>query len=96
MVNAFDGMRLTEVYAFDWRDDHDAAVAKLNVPRNAVVDEQFAKQHGIAVGERFELRAATGRRATLTADAVYCDPMILQGAIINRADFRHISASTDP
>ena len=96
IVNALDGERLNEVYAFDWRDGDDTAVAKLDGPGNALVEEQFAKQHGIRVGERFEVRAATGPHATLTAVATYRDPMILQGAIISRADFRRISAATDP
>ena len=96
VVNAFDGAGLRGVYAFDWRDGEDADVAKLDVPGNALVEEQFAKQHAIAVGERFEVRAATGRRVTLTAVATYRDPMILQGAMISRADFRRISAATDP
>ena len=96
IVNAFSGSRLGDIYAFDWRDGSDADVAKLADTGSALVEEQFAKQHGIAVGERFEIRTAIGRRATFTAVAEYRDPMILQGLIISPRDFRRISASSDP
>ena len=96
MINAFGGSGIREAYAFDWRRGGDDDVAKLDAPGNAIVEEQFAKQHGIAVGERFEVQASTGRRVTLTAVAEYRDPMILQGVIIGLADFRRISAATDP
>jgi putative ABC transport system permease protein len=96
VLNAFDGARLNDVYAFDWRDGRDADVAKLDVPGNALVEEQFAEQHGIAVGERFGVRAATGRRATFTAVATYRDPMILQGFIVSPGDFHRISSADDP
>jgi putative ABC transport system permease protein len=96
IINAFGGAGIREAYAFDWRRGGDGDVAKLGVAGNAIVEEQFAKQHGIAVGDRFEVRANTGRRITLTAVAEYRDPMILQGLIISPADFRRVSAATDP
>jgi putative ABC transport system permease protein len=96
VINAFDGPALGDVYAFDWRAGSDADVAKLAGVGNAIVEEQFAKQHGIEIGERFEIRTAIGRRATLTAVAEYRDPMILQGLIVGVADFRRVSAASDP
>jgi putative ABC transport system permease protein len=96
MINAFGGSSVSDVYAFRWRTGSDADVAKLATPGNALVEEQFAKQHGIEVGERFEVKAGNGRRATLTAVAEYRDPMILQGLIISLRDFHRISSATDP
>jgi hypothetical protein len=88
VLNAFDGAPMTDLHAFDWRTGSDADVAKLAVAGNALVEEQFAKQHGIRVGDRFEIRTSIGRRATLRAAAEYRDPMILQGLIISPAGFR--------
>ena len=96
VINAFDGPSLGDVYSFDWRSGSDSDVAKLAAAGNAIVEEQFAKQHGITIGERFEIRTATGQRATLIAVAEYRDPMILQGLIISMADFRRVSAASDP
>lgn len=66
VINGFDGA--SDVYDFDWLDGSDADIAKLAAtPGSAIGDAQFAKQHGVAVGERFELQTPSGRRATFTA-----------------------------
>lgn len=96
VMNAFDGAGLRDTYAFDWRTGDDGDVAKLATAGNAIVEQQFAKHHGIEIGERFEVQTANGRRATFTAVAEYRDPMILQGMIVGAADFRRISAAADP
>ena len=89
MINGFDGASVGDVYDFDWLDGSDADIAKrAATPGSAIVEAQFAKQHGVAVGEPFELQTPSGRRATFTALATYRDPMIGQGLVISPADFR--------
>jgi putative ABC transport system permease protein len=94
-VNGLDPSSLRSSYRFDWLDGSDAAVRAL-VGENALVEQQFAKQHGIAVGDRFALRGPTGRSVTFAAVAEYRDAQILQGVVVNPAQFRRLSAITDP
>lgn len=96
VLNAFDGSSVADVYSFNWRHGSDADVDRLSTPGAALVEEQFAKQHDIAIGDRFAIRSQSGQHATFTAVAEYRDPIILQGLIVSPADFRRVSSSGDP
>jgi putative ABC transport system permease protein len=94
-LNGMDPGTLLSVYSFEWLEGSDDAVASLAGP-NALIEEQFSKQHGIEVGDRFRLTGPTGRSALFTAVAEYRDPQLLQGVVVNPAQFQRLSAATDP
>ena len=94
ILNGVDPADFPEVYDFRWLGD-EVDVARLG-PEEAVIEEQFGKEHGIAVGDRFDVRTPTGRTATLRAVGRYRDPAILQGIIIDSHRFLTLSASRDP
>jgi putative ABC transport system permease protein len=83
------------VYRFRWLRGSDAELQRLG-PGAALIEEQFAKQHHISVGDRFGATGQTGRRTTLTAIAEYRDPSIMQGVIVDVGQFRALSPSPDP
>jgi putative ABC transport system permease protein len=95
MVNGIEPFALRDVYRFTWIHGSDADVQRLG-PGAAFVEEQFAKAHRIAVGDRFRLTGPTGRHATLTAIGEYRDPQLLQGVMIDIPQFQALSAARDP
>jgi putative ABC transport system permease protein len=94
-INGVEPLALRDVYRFRWIRGTDAELQRLG-PGAAIVEEQFAKQHGISVGARFRLTGATGHAKSFTAIAEYRDAQVLQGVMIDLAEFRALSPARDP
>jgi putative ABC transport system permease protein len=94
-INGIDPLALRDAYSFRWLHGTDADLQRL-VGNAAIVEEQFAKAHAISVGDRFRVTGATGRSATLTAIAEYRDPQLMQGVMVDVAQFRALSSLRDP
>ena len=58
-MEAIDADRLAQVYRFHWIHGSDRLASTL-APDEALVEEQFAKAHGIAVGDTFSIRTPSG------------------------------------
>jgi len=82
------------VYDFEWLGE-EVDVSTLG-SANALIEEQFGKEHGITVGDTFSVETPTGRTASFRAAGRYRDPAILQGMIIDAHEFLAISAARDP
>jgi putative ABC transport system permease protein len=95
ILNGVEPAGLRSVYHFDWIEGSDANLGELR-SGYALVEEQFAEQHGLAVGDVFTVKASTGRSARLLVRAEYRDPQLMQGVIVSSAQFVAISAATDP
>jgi putative ABC transport system permease protein len=94
-VNGIDPLALRDVYRFRWLRGSDRELQRLG-PGAALVEEQFAKQHAITVGERFRLTGPTGHSATFVAIGEYRDPLLMQGVMVGLGGFRMLSAIDDP
>jgi putative ABC transport system permease protein len=94
-INGIDPLALRDAYSFRWLHGSDDDLQRL-VGNAAIVEEQFAKAHAISVGDRFRVTGATGRSATLTAIAEYRDPQLMQGVMVDVAQFRALSSLRDP
>ena len=94
-INGIDPLALRDAYSFRWLHGSDADLQRL-VGGAAIVEEQFAKAHGITVGKRFRVTGPTGHSATLTAIAEYRDPELMQGVMVDVAQFRALSSLRDP
>ena len=70
-VNAIRG----DGWRFDWVQGDDAVAAGLG-DDGAVVDEGWAKEHGLAVGDRFALTSAAGTKLGLTVRGIEHSPVI--------------------
>ena len=74
---AIDPLALRDAYRFRWLHGSDADLQRL-VGGAAIVEEQFAKPHGITVGERFRVtgpdrpHARRSRRSPSTATRSSC------------------------
>jgi putative ABC transport system permease protein len=70
-VNTVDGDSLR----FDWAEGHDGVPGRLGAD-GAVVDEGWASEHGLAVGDEFALTSADGTTLDLTVRGIERSPVI--------------------
>ena len=94
-VEGVDSDRLAQVYRFDWVHGSDRLAATLG-PDDALVEQQFAKTHHLALGAWYSIRTPSGGSARLRAVGEYRDPQILQGTLVAMDVFERISNATDP
>jgi putative ABC transport system permease protein len=67
---------IAHAYRFDWKDASDAVLASLG--RNgAIVDERFAEEKDLEVGETFPLLTPSGERFALEVKAIHEPPPFL-------------------
>jgi putative ABC transport system permease protein len=94
-VEGIDSDRLAQVYRFKWIHGSNRLASTLG-PDDALVERQFAKAHGLALGEWFRIRTPNGGEARLRAVGEYQDPQILQGMMVAMDVFQRVSTATDP
>jgi putative ABC transport system permease protein len=94
-VEGIDADRLARVYRFHWVHGSDGLASSLG-PYDALVEEQFAKAHRLAIGDRFGVRTSSGRGTRLRVVGEYRDPQILQGMMVAMDVFDRVSEATDP
>ena len=90
-----DPSRLSDVYTFEWVEGDDSLIGELG-PGKTLIEEQFAKAHDLAVGDRYRVLTPSGGKATLDAIGEYRDPTILQGSIGTIGTLKAISPARDP
>jgi putative ABC transport system permease protein len=72
-VTGIDPATIGSFYSFDWKEGSDAVLGQLG--RNgAIVDDDFADDENLAVGDRFALLAPNGKRLQLVVKAFYEPP----------------------
>jgi putative ABC transport system permease protein len=74
-VNAVDPKTIGEVFAFDWAEGDDTVLRGLD-RQGAIVDEGWAQEHGLAVGERFSVKSANGEDVALVVRGIEKSPII--------------------
>jgi putative ABC transport system permease protein len=74
-VNAVDPATSAGLFAFDWVEGDDSVVAGLGRD-GAIVDEGWANEHDLGVGDRFELTSANGTALALTVRGIEGSPVI--------------------
>ncbi len=83
------------VWHFDWRGGADDGVLARLDARSAVVEEQYAKGHGLSVGDTVELTVSNGRTADVTIIGTYRDPMLFNGVTVSDELFAALDLPTD-
>jgi putative ABC transport system permease protein len=72
-VTGIDPNRITNTYAFEWKQGSDAVLQSLG--RNgAIVANEFADEKNLEIGDPFPLRTAAGRRTLLVVNGIYKPP----------------------
>ena len=89
-VNAIDPATVGGLYAFDWARGNDGVAAGLGRD-GAIVDEGWAKEHRLGVGDRFALTSADGTELDLVVRGIERSPvmdvMALGPVTISRAAY---------
>jgi putative ABC transport system permease protein len=74
-VNAVDPASVTKLFAYDLVAGDEAAVAGLGAD-GALVDEGWAGEHGLGVGDEFTITSPRGSELTLTVRAIEESPVL--------------------
>ncbi|HEX2087706.1 MAG TPA: FtsX-like permease family protein [Solirubrobacteraceae bacterium] len=74
-INGLDASTADELFAFDYADGATTTVAALGAD-GAIVDEGLADEHGLDVGDRFEITAASGRKLDLVVRGIETSPVL--------------------
>ena len=96
MINGVQPRELRSVWAFEWRHGGSDALLDRLTGTSAIVEEQFAKTHGIEIGDDFIVQTPTGARVHLQAIGEYRDPMMLSGIVVEERTFTRASSIPDP
>jgi putative ABC transport system permease protein len=74
-VNAIDPATSAGLLSFDWVDGDDRVQAELGSD-GAIVDEGWASENGLTVGDRFELTSANRTKLELTVRGIERSPLL--------------------
>ncbi len=74
-VNAIDPATSAGMLSFDWVEGDDGVQARLGAD-GAIVDEGWASEHGLGVGERFALTSANGTKLSLAVRGIEGSPLL--------------------
>ena len=77
-VTGVEPDKIAEVYNFDWADGSDDVARRAWPDFGAIVDADFAEDHNLQLGDRFDLLSGSGRDATLEVVATYDPPPFYQ------------------
>ncbi len=88
-VTGIETDKIATVYNFDWADGSDAVLGDLG-EFGAIVDQDFAEDHGLAIGDQFRLISGSGKATNLEVKATYDPPpfyQLLGSVSISKAKF---------
>jgi putative ABC transport system permease protein len=75
IVNGVQDRTISKVFAFDWVEGDDGVPSSLGRD-GAIVDEGWATEHGLTVGESFEVQSATGETLMLRVRGIEESPVL--------------------
>src|SRR4051812_10309825 len=74
-VNGIDPKTLSQVFKFDWSKGNDSVPGALGA-RGAIVDEGWAKEHHLKIGDTFKVQSAKGTTLSLTVHGIENSPVL--------------------
>jgi putative ABC transport system permease protein len=75
IVNSVDPKTVGGMFTFDWAEGDDAVLTHMGAG-DAIVDEGWAKEQGLGVGDRFEITSPKGDELALTVRGIEESPVI--------------------
>jgi ABC-type antimicrobial peptide transport system permease subunit len=72
-VTGIDPERITQVYRFDWIEGSDAVLGQLG-GFGAIIDDDFADEEDLGIGDRFDLVTPDGEQTLLEVKGIYNPP----------------------
>jgi putative ABC transport system permease protein len=74
-VNSIDPATAAGRFGFDWKEGDDADLAGL-AANEAIIDEGWASEHGLTVGEAFSVTSVKGEELSLKVAAIESSPIL--------------------
>jgi putative ABC transport system permease protein len=93
---AIDPATFVEVWGFDWVGDAGDDVLSRLDGDGAVVEQEFAADRGIAVGDTLQVTAQNGRTAEVRVVAMYRDPMLFNSFTVGLGVLDTLGLPADP
>ncbi len=94
-LSAIDPGQASEIVRFDWRDGgSDALLSKLTGD-GALVEQGYATDHGISIGDHLTLHSIYGSSAGVNVVGIYHDPQIFTGVTIGDGVYRRLTDQPD-
>jgi putative ABC transport system permease protein len=75
IVNAVDPALIAQVFEFDWKHGDDSVLAKLGSD-GAIVDDGWATEQGLALGDSFAIKSAKGEDLTVQIRGIEESPIL--------------------
>ncbi len=75
IVNGIDGATIGKVFDFEWKDGSNRVLSGLGAD-GAVVDDGWASEHGLKVGDAFSVTSAKGVKLPLTVRGIEDSPVL--------------------
>ena len=75
IVNGVDGATIAKVFHFEWKDGSNRVLSGLGAD-GAVVDDGWASEHGLQVGDAFSVTSAKGVKLPLTVRGIEDSPVL--------------------
>ena len=75
VVNSVDPKTVGGLFTFDWAEGDDSVLTGLGTD-GAIVDEGWAKEHELGVGDRFSITSPGGEKLALTVRGIEDSPVI--------------------
>jgi putative ABC transport system permease protein len=72
-VTGIEPGAIAQAYRFDWKQGSDAVLGQLG-SNGAILDEDFAEEHDLSVGEKVPLLSGSGRSTEVEIKAIYQPP----------------------
>jgi len=95
-VSAIEPRPFGTVWHFTWiKGGNDALLGRFGAG-SAIVEEQYAKEHGLTIGSILTAVSQSGRTTRLTVIGEHRDPLIMNGIVVSDAAFRRLGAPVDP
>ena len=95
-VSAIEPKPFAGVWHFAWiKGGSDGLLGRLGAG-TAIVEEQYAKSHGLTIGSTLTAVSQAGRTTRLTVIGEHRDPLIMNGIVVSDSVFRRLGAQVDP
>jgi putative ABC transport system permease protein len=94
-VNGIDPATVGQVYRFDWTGTGSDRILQTFHGNQALLEQDFAKSHDLAVGQRFTVTSVEARKTTLTVVGIYKDPVLISGFSVPNDIFDRLTSQND-
>jgi putative ABC transport system permease protein len=95
-MNGVDVQRAMQVFNFDWQQGGSDDLFTQLGQNGAVVEENFAEDHNLAIGDSFTVTSIDNRERTFQVLGVYKDPILFTGFTVSEPAYDALVVDPEP